>query len=138
MGIEIEPVRAIHGHYHGSVYRGADLGDCGYIFSSNGFRIYQPGDTVLLDEHFEMGGVDLLFFSPTEHNTHIENSVRLIRLLRPGLAIPQHYDSYVTTPENAFWTKGYPDEVYGLLTAKEQRAFTKLPQGQPYKVFCNA
>ena len=130
-GIQINPVRAIHGHYQGSVYGGASLGDCGYVISSGGFTLYQPGDTLLLAEHFEMDGIDLLFFSPTEHNTHIENSIRLIRLLRPGRIIPQHFDSYVTTPDNAFWTRGYPDEVYAMLTDTEKRAFLKLSQGRP-------
>ena len=130
-GMHINPVRAIHGHYQGSVYGGASMGDCGYVISSGGFTLYQPGDTLLLAEHFEMDGIDLLFFSPTEHNTHIENSIRLIRLLRPGRIIPQHFDSYVTTPDNAFWTKGYPDEVYAMLTDTEKRAFMKLSQGRP-------
>lgn len=58
-GLDIQPVRAVHGHYLGSVYRGASLGDCGYIISREGFTLYQPGDTVLLDEHF-----DIRIFSP--------------------------------------------------------------------------
>jgi len=134
LGMNVHPVRAIHGHYHGSVYSGANMGDCGYVINSKGFTLYQPGDTLLLEEHFEMGKIDLLFFSPTEHNTHIDNSVRMIKLIRPGLAVPQHYDSYVTTAENAFWTKGYPDEVYEKLSDSEKSKYIKLPQGRPHSV----
>jgi len=132
--MSISPVRAIHGHFQGSVYRGANPEDCGYVIYSNGFTLYQPGDTLLLDEHFDMDKIDLLFFSPTEHNMHIENSLRLIRLIRPALAVPQHYDSYTTTAENAFWTKGFPDEVYEKLTNAEKSMYLKLPQGRPHRV----
>ncbi len=131
-GLHIRPTRALHGHYAGSVYRGASLGDCGYVVERNGFRLYQPGDTVLLDEHFtDFKDIDLLFFSPTEHNMLIENSTRFIQLIAPRYIFPQHYDSYDTTPDNDFWTKGYPDEVYARLPPERQSGFIKVAQGEP-------
>ena len=129
--LQVSPMRALHGHFKGSVYRGASLGDCGYVITRNGFTFYQPGDTVLLDEHFDLKNIDLLFFSPTEHNMHINNSVLFIQMIDPKHICPQHYDSYETTPENAFWTRGFPDEVFELLSKDQQQKFVKLLQGQP-------
>jgi len=133
-GLDIRPVRALHGHFLGSVYSGASFDDCGYMIGSGGFTLYQPGDTVLLNEHFNIRGVDLLFVSPTEHNTWIDNTVRLIRLLAPAFIIPQHYDSYIETPDNAFWTRGFPDEVYDKLTESEKKKYIKIPQGLPLRL----
>jgi len=132
--LHVAPMRALHGHYMGSVYRGASLGDCGYVITRNGFSLYQPGDTVLLDEHFGLRDIDMLFFSPTEHNMHIENSVRFIQMISPRHVIPQHYDSYHSTPDNEFWTRGYPDDVYNLLPPDLQQAFIKMVQGEPAEV----
>ena len=129
LDLNVRPVRALHGHYRGSVYSGASMGDCGYVIEKNGFSLYQPGDTVLLEEHFDMKGLDLAFFSPTEHNMHIENSALYLSLLDPGACIPQHYDSYAVTDENAFWTKGFPDEVYAILPEELKKRFIK-PEGQ--------
>ena len=134
LGLDIKPVRALHGHFHGSVFRGANMSDCGYMISSNQFTLYQPGDTVLLDEHFEMKNIDALFFSPTEHNMHIDNSIRFIRLIKSRFIIPQHFESYKVTPKNAFWTKGFPCEVYNRLTDAEKSKFIKFSQGQPIKL----
>jgi L-ascorbate metabolism protein UlaG (beta-lactamase superfamily) len=130
-GLSVSVIRAVHGHFKGSVYRGANMGDCGYVIKHGGFSLYQPGDTVLLDEHFTMGDIDLLFFSPTEHNMHIDNSVEFIRLVKPRHIVPQHYDSYEIKPDNAFWTRGFPDEVYAKLTEDEQWRFVKFTQGKP-------
>jgi len=131
-GLNVRTVRAIHGHFDGSVYSGANLLDCGYLFERQGFRVYQPGDTVLLEEHFTMGGIDLAFVSPTEHNMHIENAARYLGLLEPRHIFPQHYDSYVVTDENAFWTQGFVDELYDRLPPAQQGGFVRVKQGQPY------
>jgi L-ascorbate metabolism protein UlaG (beta-lactamase superfamily) len=132
--IEVCPIRAIHGHYLGSVYQGANMNDCGYVLRKKGFTLYQPGDTILLDEHFTMKNIDLLFFSPTEHNMFIDNSVRFIQMIKPRYIFPQHYDSYVSTPENAFWTKGFTEEVFEKLTDIEKKNFFKIPQGRPVMI----
>lgn len=68
-GVEVVCIRAIHGHIDGSVYSGASLQDCGYRFRFGGLSFYEPGDTLLLEEHANMEPVDVLFVSPTEHNT---------------------------------------------------------------------
>ena len=116
----IECVRALHGHIAGSIYSGASLLDCGYRFTFGGLRFYQPGDTVLLEEHLDMKNVDVLFVSPTEHNMGVENAVRLIRMIQPAHVIFQHHSTYHETPDNLFWTHGYVQEVLDKLTMDEK------------------
>lgn len=123
---DIKPQRALHGHFKGSVYRFASLQDCGYLMTVGGLSIYQPGDTVLLHEHFELEGIDVLFVSPTEHNTHIKNSAVMIEAMKPGYIFPQHYDTYEMGPGNAFWTKGYVDELEAALDAEAKKRFHRL------------
>jgi L-ascorbate 6-phosphate lactonase len=133
-GAAIEPLHALHGHLHGSVYRHANFRDCGYLLSIGGLKFFQPGDTVLLHEHLEIESVDVLFVSPTEHNMKIEQSIRLIDATRPRFIFPQHFGTYRQTGENSYWTKGYPDELLAALPALERPLFHKLEQGDVYRL----
>lgn len=129
-GVSFKVIRAFHGHLKGTIYRNASPFDCGYIFQLNGLSIYQPGDTVLLQEHLDMKNIDILFFSSTEHNTYIENSVKLIELIKPRLIIPQHFGTYKVTDKNSFWTTGYPDEVYARLNDDLKKKYRKMSVGE--------
>lgn len=119
-GLQAECSRAVHGHIGGSVYSGASMLDCGYRFFFGGLWFYQPGDTMLLEEHFSMPRVDVLFVSPTEHNMGIENTVRFIRMVKPGKVIFQHHSTYHEHDDNRFWTHGYVDEVFAALSQEER------------------
>ena len=128
LGVERQQ-RALHGHWHGSVYRHANMEDCGYLFALGGKRFLQPGDTVLLHQHLELSGVDVLFVSPTDHNMHVERSAVLINALEPAHIFPQHFGTYLETDDNRYWTKGYPDELKTVLPRRMQERFHKLAQG---------
>ena len=128
-GIEIEPLRALHGNPKYTVYWYANLDDCGYLLKTGGKRILQPGDSVLLEDHLFVGHVDVLFISPTEHNTHIDRSVILINELEPAYILPQHRDTYKVTPENRFWTTAYTFEVKMLLPKTMQARYHILELG---------
>lgn len=132
--IVVEPVRALHGHIKNSVYMGANLKDCGYVLNLGGLRIYQPGDTVLLHEHLEMHDIDILFVSPTEHNTQVLNSITMIEAIDPAFIIPQHFDTYPVDDQNYFWTRGYPDELYEALPDHIKQRYFKLEQGEVFVV----
>lgn len=119
-GISVDCIRAVHGHIGGTVYSGASMLDCGYRFTFGGIRFYQPGDTLLLEEHLSMRCTDVLFVSPTEHNMGVENAVRLIRMLEPGKVIIQHHSTYREQPDNLFWTHGYVQELLDALSAEER------------------
>ena len=133
-GIDVEPLHALHGHIHGSVYRGANFDDCGYVLNLGEYRVFQPGDTVLLHEHFEISDIDVMFVSPTEHNTHVEKSVHLIHGVGPKYVMPQHFDTYTQTPDNAYWTRGYPDELYEALPEVTKPRYHKLRQGEVFSI----
>ncbi|MFC1526235.1 MBL fold metallo-hydrolase [Candidatus Latescibacterota bacterium] len=135
LGIQVEPQRALHGHVGPSVYRHANLDDCGYVLNLSGLRIYQPGDTVLLQEHLEdFADVDILFVSPTEHNTRVDGSVRLIEAIRPTHIFPQHFATYVPTAENSFWTVGYPSELGEALPEELRAGYHQVEQGEVFVV----
>jgi L-ascorbate metabolism protein UlaG (beta-lactamase superfamily) len=133
-GLHVEPQRALHGHWFSSVYRHANMQDCGYVLSIGGKRILQPGDTVLLHDHLEWTGIDVLFVSPTDHNMHIDRSAILINALEPEHIFPQHFGTYTQTDQNRYWTKGYPDELKARLPRPMQARFHKLVQGQVYRI----
>jgi L-ascorbate metabolism protein UlaG (beta-lactamase superfamily) len=133
-GVHVEPRRALHGHLHGSVYHHANLQDCGYLFTVGGQRCYQPGDTVLLHEHLELAHVDVLFVSPTEHNTHVDRSAIMIGAIKPAYILPQHFGTYVPNDDNRYWTVGYPDELCAALSAPMRERFHKLALGEVYTI----
>lgn len=125
--MEVLPLRALHGNPKFAVYEKANFQDCGYLFTLGGKKILQPGDSVLLEDHLFIGDVDVLFISPTEHNTYIEPSVILINELEPEIILPQHSDTFRATPENRYWTRGYAYEV-GRLLSKPLKARYHIPK----------
>ncbi len=134
-GIPVAPQRALHGHTHFSVYRHANLDDCGYVLNLGGRRLFQPGDTVLLQDHLEdLGEVSVLFVSPTLHNMHVAGSKTLIETLRPDFVFPQHFGTYQPTDQNSYWTVGYPDELRAALSPAMQEHFHRLDQGEIFRI----
>ena len=128
--VQVWPLRAIHGTARHAVYYDANLDDCGYRLALAGRTFLQPGDSVLLEDHLFLERVDVLFFSPTEHNTFIDASVILINTLEPAYILPQHRDTYHVTPENRFWTHAYPHEVKLRLPTSLQARYHILDQGE--------
>ena len=72
----------------------------------------------------------MLFVSPTEHNMQVEPAVLLINALEPGYVLPQHRDTYRVTPQNRYWTSGYPQEVKLRLSKPLQERYHILKQGE--------
>ncbi|MGY9042220.1 MAG: MBL fold metallo-hydrolase [Alphaproteobacteria bacterium] len=133
-GIKIIPLRAIHGNSDFAVYYKANLEDCGYIIEIGGKRFLQPGDSVLLEDHFIQKNIDVLFFSPTEHNMHIKNSLTLIEKLSPKYILPQHHSTVVVNEETYFWAKGYHKEVKEKLPANLSKRYYILNQGDKIQI----
>jgi L-ascorbate metabolism protein UlaG (beta-lactamase superfamily) len=126
----IEPIRAIHGNPKFAVFYDANFQDCGYVITIGGLKILQMGDTVLLEDHLYLKHVDILFFSPTEHNTHIDPSVILINELEPDYIFPQHRNTFRVTPQNRYWTSGYPYEVKFRLSKALQQNYHIVDMGE--------
>jgi len=129
-GIKIDVLRALHGHTQGMVYHEANLEDCGYLLHLDGKTVLQPGDSVLLEDHLLLGNVDVLIFSPTEHNWWIDGSVTAIRSLRPDLILPQHRDTYPVNEQNRYWTNGYSFEVKARLPKELQERYRVVKMGE--------
>ncbi|MCU0521931.1 MAG: MBL fold metallo-hydrolase [Anaerolineae bacterium] len=130
LGIHVRPIRALHGDRHQTVYRHANLDDCGYVLTLGGQRLLQPGDSVLLQDHMDLGDIDILFVSPTDHNMAIERSALLIETLKPRVILPQHFGTYKQTAENLFWTRGLPDELRAALSDAMRAGYHRLEQGE--------
>ena len=133
-GVKVQPVRAIHGNPRFAVHKNANLDDCGYHITIGGKTFLQPGDSVLLEDHLFLKHVDVLFFSPTEHNMHVDPSVILINELEPDYIVPQHRDTYRVTPQNRYWTNGYAYEVKLRLSKALQARFHILEQGEKLEI----
>ncbi len=110
-GVKVNALRAIHGNANFAIYYEANLQDCGYVINLGGKSFLQPGDSYLLEDHLFLKKVNVLFFSPTEHNMYIDRSVFLINALDPDYIFPQHHSTIEVDENNRFWAKGYPDEV---------------------------
>jgi L-ascorbate 6-phosphate lactonase len=133
-GIKVDPLRAIHGNSNFAIYYDANLQDCGYLFTIDGKRFLQPGDTYLLEDHLFLKKVDVLFFSPTEHNMYIDNSVILINALEPQYIFPQHHSTVALNDSNRFWAKGYPDEVKIRLSKPLKEKYYILKTGEMMEI----
>ena len=127
--LRIEPTRALHGHTFHSVFSEANFDDCGYVVSIGGKRLYHPGDSVLLQDHFTLKNIDVLFVSPTEHNTHIEGSKTLIEAINPSCVFAQHFGTYPVTEGNAYWTTGYEEPLRMSLSSKHRSRYT-IPEAE--------
>lgn len=128
-GIKVSPLRAIHGNMNFAVYFDANFQDCGYLFTIDGKTFLQPGDTYLLEDHLFLKKVNVLFFSPTEHNTYIDPSVIMINTLDPDYIFPQHFGTITVADNNYWWTQGYPREVYLRLSKPLKERYNLLKPG---------
>jgi len=139
-GIRVEPLHAIHGNQDFTVLtREPDFVEsiahnCGYVFNIGGKRFFEPGDSVLTEEHLNLKNIEVLFISPTVHNMYVDRSMILINRLEPAYIFPQHFGTYIQDDENAFWTRGYPDELKMRLSADLQKRYHKLRQGEKFVI----
>lgn len=133
-GVKVLPVRAIHGNPKLAIFEEANLEDCGYFITIGDKTLLQPGDTVLLEDHLFLKHVDVLFFSPTEHNMHIQQSVILINELEPDYILPQHRDTMTQTEQNRYWTFGYSREVRLMLSKTLKERYHILAMGAKIEV----
>jgi len=133
-GVRVKALRAIHGNPKFAIFYDANLQDCGYLIKMGGKDFLQPGDTVLLEDHLFLGHVDVLFFSPTEHNMHIQQSLILINELEPDYILPQHRNTFRVTDENRYWTTACDHEVKMYLSKPLQARYHILDHGEKIEI----
>ena len=129
---QVTPVPAIHGHILGAIYKHYNAADCGYLVTAGKWKLFHPGDSVLLEEHFELPELDILMVSPTEHNMHVRQSKVLIEKTNPRYIFPQHRDTYGITDSNYFWTRACDNELYEALEDTYKQKFHTLKQGERF------
>ena len=129
-GVHVNALRAIHGNANFAIYYEANLQDCGYVMTIGGKTFLQPGDSYLLEDHLFLKKVNVLFFSPTEHNMYIDRSVFLINALDPDYIFPQHHSTIAVDEGNRFWAKGYPEEVKIRLSQPLKTKYHILKPGE--------
>ncbi len=134
LGVKVSPIRAIHGNSDFAIYYKANLKDCGYVIEIGGKRFLQPGDSFLLEDHLFLNDIDVLFFSPTEHNTYIKNSITLIEKLKPEYIFPQHHSTVVVDSNTFFWAKGYHNEVKSKLNIQQQNKYFIPKEGNKFLI----
>jgi len=132
--VKVKALRAIHGNPKFAVFYDANLQDCGYLITLGGKDFLQPGDTVLLEDHLFLDHVDVLFFSPTEHNMHIQQSQILINELEPDYILPQHRNTFRVTDQNRYWTTAYAHEVKMFLSKPLQNRYHILDHGEKLEI----
>ncbi len=139
-GIHVEPIHAIHGNQDFTVLtREPDFVEniahnCGYVFNIGGKRIFEPGDSVLTEEHLNLKNIDVLFVSPTIHNMYTDRSMMLINQLQPAYIFPQHFGTYQAREDNSFWTRGYPEELKMRLSLDLQKRYHQLRIGDTFEI----
>lgn len=133
-GIKVDPIRTLHAGPNFAILYDANLQDCGYLFTIKGKTILQPGDSYLLEDHLRLKHINVLFFSPTEHNTYIDASVILINTLNPDYILPQHHSTVKINESNRFWAKGYPDEVKIRLSKPLKEKYYLLKPGMKQEI----
>lgn len=133
-GVKVKTLRAIHGNPRFAIFYEANLQDCGYLITLGGKDFLQPGDTVLLEDHLFLHHVDVLFFSPTEHNMHIQQSLILINELEPDYILPQHRNTFRVTDQNRYWTTAYDYEVKMYLSKALQNRYYILDHGENLEI----
>jgi len=139
-GVRVNPIHAIHGNQEFTVltrepdFINSITHNCGYVFEIHGKRFFEPGDSVLTEEHLSLQNIDVLFVSPTVHDMYIDRSRILINHLQPAYIFPQHFGTYREIEDELFWRRGYPDELKLNLAPDLQQRYHKLAQGQMFEI----
>lgn len=126
-GVTIEPILAIHGGRHGVVDHGLEHG-AGYIVRAGGHSICHPGDTVLLEGHYELKNVEILLLPICQHSRTL---IELVEILSPKYVIPMHYGTYEVSNRNRYWTYGNPEDIIGGMRHPERLVI--LEQGEIFR-----
>ena len=126
-GVSIEPVRALHGRRHGAVSPKVELG-AGYVIRVGGHSIFHPGDTVLMEGHYELKDIEILLLPICGHSRTL---IALPEILAPKYIIPMHYGTYEVTEDNRFWTYGDPEEIKSKIKYPER--LVVLRQGEIFR-----
>jgi L-ascorbate metabolism protein UlaG (beta-lactamase superfamily) len=125
-GVRIEAVPA--SHHGGRRPFGPQAEALGFVASGGGFRVYFAGDTDLFEAMGDIGDLDLALLPVWGWGTSIGEghldpgrAVESLRLLRPRVAIPIHWGTFlpVWTPRSNRRLLAEPPREFARLAASE-------------------
>lgn len=117
-GFRITPTPARHQEDEGHTVRG-DC--CGFILQRDGFALWHPDDTNLLEEHLEVTGIDVLLLPIAPHVLGTEGAARLANSTGARHIIPCHYGTY---DSDLYWCTGDPEAVAARIEGARKRLHT--------------
>lgn len=108
--VEIEVTPALHDYQQDLPFQRGDC--CGYLLKTPDGTIWHPGDTRLIDELFQIKGVDVFFFDIFAVESHLgsEGSARLAASCGAKVMVAYHYGTLKFPPNfpNFDPTDAYP------------------------------
>ncbi len=130
-GIDVEVTRAEHAWQvqdparYGSPFGPDDCG--GYLVQTPDGTIWHPGDTILLPEHLQVRGVDVLLLDISRGDFHLgpRDAAALANALGAPHVIPHHYGCYDAPDVGA--VNGDPAEVAALIDDGARRVHVLAP-----------
>jgi L-ascorbate metabolism protein UlaG (beta-lactamase superfamily) len=111
----ITPTIACHQEEEGHTKRG-DC--CGFLIRAAGITFWHPDDTILLDEHLSITGIQVLLLPIAPHVLGTEGAAKLANSTRAQHVIPCHYGTY---DSDVFWCTGDPTAVRAGIEDAESR-----------------
>jgi L-ascorbate metabolism protein UlaG (beta-lactamase superfamily) len=96
-----------------------ERGDCcGYLIQAAGVRLWDPGDSELLEEHLKVKDVDVLMVSIAPHVFDTEEAARLANATKARHVIPCHYGTF---DSDLYWCTGDPASLTTRIENARQR-----------------
>jgi L-ascorbate metabolism protein UlaG (beta-lactamase superfamily) len=95
--------------------------------TGGGCTVFHTGDTLLLEDHYDLVHIDVLLLPICNHSWTLRE---LPRLLSPQVIIPMHYDTYQVTDRNRHWTVGSPEALRATMAYPER--LVVLEQGEAF------
>jgi L-ascorbate metabolism protein UlaG (beta-lactamase superfamily) len=136
--ITIEVIKADHPYQlmdsarFGKYFRFDDA--VGYKIITPDGSFLAPGDSRLIEEYFNIKGIDVLFLdcSRDEYHINVKGATTLANYMSDALLIPYHYGTYNPPQNAADFTahSGNPEDVFCNVTNREKRE-RRLAPGQP-------
>lgn len=103
----------------GEPFRSGDA--CGYIITTPDARIYFPGDTRLIKEHYTIKDIDLFAMDvgTSEYHLGLRGAAIIANQLPNAYLLPNHYGTYDAPTRSPF--NGDPAWMYDLVTNCRER-----------------
>lgn len=117
---------------HGEPFRSGDA--CGYIIETPDLRMFFPGDTRLMREHYELKDIDLFAMDvgTSEYHLGLRGASIIANLLPNAYLLPNHYGTYDAPTRCPF--NGDPAWMYDLVTnCKERMLYYGIGQRARFK-----